>query len=142
MHSNARRGAIVAAAAVSIVIVAGTGSAHAKDSADAIGGRERIKVTFTSDAGSPADCDVRIDGVVRPDSISAPAGDSASQVFAAEPGTRNVKVYCYGPGAGGSNPHFEENVTVAPADPMLDLVDQAMAGVGSSALVSDPTLLP
>lgn len=130
MKKRTFRGAMFAAVAVPVLLITSVGPASAAENANAIGGREKIKVTVYAD-GDGANCDVVIDGTIR---SQFPIGSNAqrSQVYAASPGNHIVGVNCP-----TGHVIFNTTITVQPKNVVLDFIDGIFGGVGSSQLSTD-----
>lgn len=135
--------AISAVAVVPMVgLAASTASAIPGDSTakcDYVAGRERIKVTIHGAPGAYV-----IQGLNSLDGgtdVNVDQSGTGSWVFAKQsPGVHNLQTFESALGSGGGAAGCDGSVTVLPADPVLDAVDAALAGVGSSALSTDPAL--
>ena len=137
VSTNICRVAAVVTAAVSGILITGVGTAGAGPTVEA--GRGRIQVTVESERDQGWNCAADVPGVgVR--QFLVEAGKSASTLFTGlAPGTYSVRTTCVFVD-GRSTRWAPDNVTVTASDPMLDAIDGMMAGAGSSAMVSDPTL--
>ncbi|MBF6090143.1 hypothetical protein IU438_26535 [Nocardia cyriacigeorgica] len=102
---------------------------------DAVGGREKVKITVHADGGGDTGCALYLrDGGIQHPRFDVPANSSRSYVYPVkETGQVWIQVYCDRRVDG-------KNVEIQPANPLLDAVDTALAGVGSSALMTDPAL--
>ncbi|WP_109524659.1 MULTISPECIES: hypothetical protein [Nocardia] len=126
---------LVLAGATVVAVLPGSASAAVLDS-DPVGGRERVKVTVTSDKGFPEPCNVYVDGGPLPrGTISLLPGHRQSLVIGqVAPGWREITVAC------SASLPVTRPVEVGLANPALDAVDSMLIGTGSSSMATDPTL--
>lgn len=133
--------AIAAVAVVPMVgLAAGTASAIPGDSTakcDYVGGRERIKVTIH---GAPGAYQIQFINGANKDVVVDSDGTTSFVFDKQSPGVHQIQVFEAALGSGGGAAGCDGSATVAPADPLLDAVDAALAGVGSSALSTDLAL--
>lgn len=144
-----QRIAIQAIAVTAIVVpvvalgaAAGTATAIPGDSTakcDYVGGRERIKVTIH---GAPGAYVIQgLNSMGTGTDVVVDADGTSSFVFDKQsPWVHQLQTFESKLGSGGGAAGCDGSVTVTPADPVLDAVDGALAGAGSSALSTDPTL--
>ncbi|WP_194820043.1 hypothetical protein [Nocardia sp. XZ_19_385] len=150
MSSTRIRAIATAMTVTPILVLSGVGVAHAyhdpypgdsKATCQSVGGRERIKVTVNGRPGgyyimgtNPAGAHFHLGN------ITVGASGSGSAVFTGHSaGSYGVEAFENALGSGGRAPGCIGSVTVSAANPLLDAVDSALAGAGSSALVTDPT---
>ena len=137
MSKNMLRATALVVVAVPILSIANAGLASAYPAPTVEAGRGRIQVTAVP-AIDLVGCQANYDGGAWSPGFGA--GDNHSTLFENVPaGSHEVWVACmstmntvasFGPTV----------VDVTAANPMLDAADKALAGAGSSALTTDPTL--
>lgn len=126
---------VIVAAAVPVVLIALPGTAGA--AAPAVeGGRARVQVTANL-TGGEFQCRTQLDGGSFSSGFGG-AGQPASVLFEnVAVGNHSVKTLCFRPGPDNI---YTTPVTVTAPNPVLDAIDGVLAGAGSSALTTDPTL--
>lgn len=138
MASTTLRTAMISLAAIPLLLITDIGTAHAYPAPAVEGGRGRIQITAIPSPDLHS-CRAQLDG----GAISQPfggAGQPASTLFQnVPPGTHTVDTLCYNT-AMVPQIFTAPPVAVAAPNPVLDTVDNALAGVGSSAMVTDSTL--
>ncbi|MBF6435208.1 hypothetical protein [Nocardia cyriacigeorgica] len=127
--------ATAVAIAAAPMLLTGPSAGAAAIGFDAVGGREKVKITVHADGAGAEDCALYLrDGGIQHPRFDVPANTSRSQVYPVhETGQVWIQVYCDRRVDG-------MNVEILPANPLLDAVDAALAGAGSSALVTDPAM--
>ncbi|AII10354.1 hypothetical protein [Rhodococcus opacus] len=138
MTSTTLRTAVITIAAVPVLLIADIGTAHAYPAPTVEGGRGRIQVTAIP-SSDLTHCYAKLDG----GSFASPpfggSGQSTSTLFQnVQPGPHIVETMCVNVMNLGSS--FSLPVEVAAPNPILDTIDNALAGAGSSAMTTDPTL--
>ncbi len=138
MKKNTLRATFLAAVAAPVLLITAVGTANAYSSPTFEGGRGRIQVTVVADPALLAECVAIVPGLPWR-LFKADAGKTASTLFSGlAVGTYRVQAVCRDDGGGETT--FTSNVAVTAPDRVLDAVDVILAGAGSSALTTDPTL--
>ncbi|NMO02400.1 hypothetical protein HH308_14370 [Gordonia sp. TBRC 11910] len=151
MHTNTKIrttvAAFTAAAACTGLLTIGVGQASAQSNADILAGRGRVKVTVTNTIPLVGlDCTVIVSGAgVRHLKVDKAAGGNAKESTLFEgltEGTHGVGVNCKSTAV----PSWKvfntfKSVNVQAADAAKDAQDKFWMSLGSSAMVSDPTLV-
>ena len=142
-----RFAAVLVTVAATGTLMAGVASADHTDYAgdsDAtclwVGGREKVKVTVSGRAGGYylQGTDAAGNHFHLGDLTVGPDGTGTARFAVTPAGTYGVEAFENFLGSGGRAPGCATSVAVSPANPALDALDGALAGAGSSALVTDP----
>lgn len=129
--------AFLAVPSLSVLLLVGPSPANAYTTPNVEAGRTRIQVTAIP-APDLNMCQAQVDGGVN-SALFGGAAQPISVLFEnLAAGIHTVAVACID--TKSAIDAFAVNIEVKPSDPILDAIDKAILGFGSSALTSDPTL--
>lgn len=125
MNRNKARAFAIAGVVASTLLISGVTTAQAEAiRSTAVGGQGNVTVTVWSN-GAGANCQVRIDGMLVPNSnflVFADPGFAAKVIDLVPGGTHSVNAYCNGTDLPATV------VTVQAADPLQDFIARLLRG--------------